>query len=710
MKIGKKYNIFILIIAAQCTIEGIFDYHEFKGLFSIFNEKNTILSPVEGAYLCETQQLEDFYNTEDPNQKKLPEYALMHEFFNVLEIGGIRENFRIGQKAQNWAKGLNGSLVGEIVGHLQKSTLEENKKKLAMRWKTQCLALNSTVKLTIANCYKMLDLIQASYNDDKLFTVGILTAVLYLKQSIKKQEMIDYLIILQSILGNSIFTEPLTTKIESDLLTQTYSDSELLASANINSEKAFFDSYFQGSKGEELEKIIAIGHVGMSEKIYPAKVLLGTYGFKGQAPEPNCADGALNDLLNILCYDTSTNKFNINLLPKGVQESLNEALKKFYATCYDPQKAATHEYQQAFFNIVSNIHGVKYYKGKNYAIEPSVQNMLDVVNFLLGTHAATWEALGTLLSTSQRKITCVIIIATDKISKVVITIHHNNSTDDVIVLNIQKEHASLDYAMREIAKKRNTIGDRGTLEIIKKTRESKHTIITKSENIITNAPVAALEQPVIQHVQTLKPEFLTETVPVTVQASSAEHKGTSLITHTTGHKKVAAIIKATYGSGNEFIDVTHIVKKMVGHPFYEFTGGSHSMNAFFGDPTPGIVKNLIIEVIYNDGTSGSLIIQEDDPFTLSYGSEISASPIHKKMIRIVKATYGFEGTFTDVTNTISEMLKKSPYEFASEKKSMNEMFGDPIPGTVKYLTIEVAYNDGTFETLKIRENDNFTLL
>ncbi len=391
-----------------------------------------------------------------------------------LEVRGIHENFRISQRAQNWAKGLNGTLIGEIVGHLQKGTLESIKEDLAARWKKRCLALDNSIKLTVSNCYKMICLIQKSYDDDKLLTVGMLTAILYLQQSVEKQEMVNYLESLRKILGDFIFTEPLTEIKKTDLLKQKYSDAELLAVANVNSSEAFFH-LFKEIKGEELEKIIAIGHVGMAERKYPGKIITHNYGFQGQPSVPNCADAALNDLLNNLLYDAHTSTFNLDFLPKNIQKSLNKDLKEFYAHYNDPQKVNTEEYQQAFFNITSNIQGVEYYKGRNYAIEPSVQNMLRVVNFLLGTNADIWEKLGALLSTSQRKIICKILPAKNEMdsSKVILIMHYiDRVEDDEIILNIHKNHASLHYEMREIAYKRKTLNERGTLEIIKKTRRS----------------------------------------------------------------------------------------------------------------------------------------------------------------------------------------------------------------------------------------------
>lgn len=81
----KCIALLIVMMVRQSEVRGVFDHHQFKGLLSIFNDAYCMLSPVEGAYLCETYQLEDFYNTQDQDQKKLPEYALIHEFFNILE-------------------------------------------------------------------------------------------------------------------------------------------------------------------------------------------------------------------------------------------------------------------------------------------------------------------------------------------------------------------------------------------------------------------------------------------------------------------------------------------------------------------------------------------------------------------------------------------------------------------------------------------------
>ncbi len=460
---NKKYAItYIFIILRLFTIKGSdFDFHQLKGLYTIFNQDNVMLSPIEGAYLYETQQLEDFYNTQNPEQQQLPEYTLIHNFFHILEVAGIRESLKVNQKAQNWALGLNGTLVGEIIGYLQKDHLTEHKETIATRWKAQCVALHSEVKLTVTNCCKTLDLIQKSYIDNKMFTVGMLTAILYLKRPIDKKEMIDYLVALQSILGDGIFTERLTETKKDLLLTQVYSDEELLKIAN----KEPIHRSFHRPEQTEIEEVIAIGHFGEFEKIYPRKIVNHSYGFKGQIPVANCVEATLNDLLNIICYDTSTNKFNLGLFPENVQNLINKDFKAFYAQYNNPQKTNCDEYQQIFFNLVSNIPGIEYYEGKNYAIDPTVQNMLYVINFLLGTHAETWNDLDILLSTPKRKLT--FFVTNHGTSSII----HITINDTSIKLNVTPRHSSLEYPERSIAW-RNFFKDDHILPIIRIARHS----------------------------------------------------------------------------------------------------------------------------------------------------------------------------------------------------------------------------------------------
>ncbi len=421
--------LFVLMLTNQFQVGGIYDPYSFKGLLTIFNKENEDLSPVIGAFACSSELLRNIYLW-GPDEWKTS--ILVKQLFHIVIIGDVAEDLLLDQKWSNPVIGFDGELVGNIVSWLKSGKSEQQKKEIVENIVTkhqnaiQKVGGQSGNVVSEKKAKDYLNVIAMSYDFDAQVTLMMLTAVLYLKFDIKKQEMINYLVALQAGMGDGVFTSLLTREKQEELVALEYSDQELNT----------------GSFEKEKAMVRDINSKNFSSNVSP-QVLQGRYGFNNHRAVANCAETALNDLLNIIAYNDVEKKFTVTMLPEAVQSSLSPRFRAFYEKYNDPKKVNIPEVQQAFMNMVSGIDGIEYVDGKNYEIEPTIENLLKVVNYLLGINAGTWQELGSLLSTSQREISCevdegnfTITFLFNEIESVVLRIEH-------------RQHAYLEYLVRK---------------------------------------------------------------------------------------------------------------------------------------------------------------------------------------------------------------------------------------------------------------------
>lgn len=152
------------------------------------------------------------------------------------------------------------------------------------------------------------------------------------------------------------------------------------------------------------------------------------------------------------------------------------------------------------------------------------------------------------------------------------------------------------------------------------------------------------------------------------------------------------IISATYGAGNESLDVTQKLKVLmntaIGEFGFGFAGGPGSFNRIFGgDPLPGQRKMLDIKYIDMQGKQQWHHIPEDRSFEL------------KNFSKIEQAFYG------NMKKDVTPELRKLIYlEFDALPRCFNKFFGDPAPGKAKTLTIEYSDANMEIKTKAIPEN------
>jgi len=170
------------------------------------------------------------------------------------------------------------------------------------------------------------------------------------------------------------------------------------------------------------------------------------------------------------------------------------------------------------------------------------------------------------------------------------------------------------------------------------------------------------------------------------------------------------ISKAIFGAGTNVVDVTSTMQQLVynkGGLTLDAFGqqSTKKMSALFGDPCPGVRKQLVIyyEVL---GTPKKITKKEDYKMTFMMdhiypqGTGKSPAPEEVKLfcVDIIKATYGLDKETCDVTSVLRGMVSehggKGLQAFGYKIKPngcMNKVFGDPCPGSDKILQVEYSW-------------------
>lgn len=155
---------------------------------------------------------------------------------------------------------------------------------------------------------------------------------------------------------------------------------------------------------DALEQMLvgAVLYAASSER-YPAVALMGSFGYQGKAPVSNCVETTLHNFFNLLLFDKATQQYTLELLPSALQ--ISDRLRVFYRNAENMLAKNTNldSVRQAWMDTVSGLPEIEYVHG-DYEIRSKPNNVLRVINTLLGTTASSFEELGTLLSTSARTI------------------------------------------------------------------------------------------------------------------------------------------------------------------------------------------------------------------------------------------------------------------------------------------------------------------
>jgi len=163
------------------------------------------------------------------------------------------------------------------------------------------------------------------------------------------------------------------------------------------------------------------------------------------------------------------------------------------------------------------------------------------------------------------------------------------------------------------------------------------------------------------------------------------------------------VVKAVYGADSTWADVTDKVKAKV-------ADGKLSVEATndnFGDPLEGTQKFLKVTVSYK---GKELVFQADENATLEItqaaleaaSAKETAAPAASGNLEIVKAVYGAESTWADVTEKVKAKVANGKLSV----EASNDNFGDPLEGTQKFLKVNYKLNG---KELEKQADENATL-
>jgi hypothetical protein len=141
------------------------------------------------------------------------------------------------------------------------------------------------------------------------------------------------------------------------------------------------------------------------------------------------------------------------------------------------------------------------------------------------------------------------------------------------------------------------------------------------------------------------------------------------------------ILRAEYGAGSQFIDVTSRLNSQI-------QGGQLNLqvtNATMGgDPAQGQNKILNVQYMYN-GLQAQTVVREGDYLQLGG----SSSTIEQGGLQILRAQYGAGNQFIDVTSRLNSQIQGGQLNLQVTNATMG---GDPAQGQNKMLNVQYVYN------------------
>jgi hypothetical protein len=169
---------------------------------------------------------------------------------------------------------------------------------------------------------------------------------------------------------------------------------------------------------------------------------------------------------------------------------------------------------------------------------------------------------------------------------------------------------------------------------------------------------------------------------------------------TLGAPKRGEIIRADYGSGNRWVDVTQRVRSFIRGDALDFRVDNATLGA---DPAPGRAKVLRLQVREKNGKTRRLTFQENEYVSLrgysggntAYGSDL----------QILRGDYGAGNRVVDVTNRLNSQIRSGQLNI---QVTNNNMGGDPAPGNRKTLRVLYSYNGRQSEVV-VNEGDDLRL-
>ncbi len=165
------------------------------------------------------------------------------------------------------------------------------------------------------------------------------------------------------------------------------------------------------------------------------------------------------------------------------------------------------------------------------------------------------------------------------------------------------------------------------------------------------------------------------------------------------------VVRADYGSGNTWRDVTSQVSSMIHNNQLNFQVTNDGLG---GDPAPGQVKQLRLQVRSERGDVQTMTFRENDIVNLAItNSGASGWPGSggKGGLRITQAQYGSGNRMRDVTGLLNSQIQNG---HIGMRVGNDTLGGDPAPGSTKSLIVSYV-SGGRPGQITLGEGDYLTL-
>jgi len=157
------------------------------------------------------------------------------------------------------------------------------------------------------------------------------------------------------------------------------------------------------------------------------------------------------------------------------------------------------------------------------------------------------------------------------------------------------------------------------------------------------------------------------------------------------------IIRADYGSGNNWVDVTDRVRSLVQGDSLNFTVDGNTLGA---SQRNGRNRALRLQLRDSEGTSRQVTYRDGQQVNLPVYNSYQSSDLH-----INRAVYGSGGRSVDVTSRLNSQIQGGQLNLEVSNQTMGR---DPAPNQPKTLTVQYTLN-GRSNQVVVNEGDTLRL-
>lgn len=159
------------------------------------------------------------------------------------------------------------------------------------------------------------------------------------------------------------------------------------------------------------------------------------------------------------------------------------------------------------------------------------------------------------------------------------------------------------------------------------------------------------------------------------------------------------ITKALYGTGTNTVDVKAGVSSHIKEGELNLVVSPDSLGV--EDPAPGQTKQLTVSYTINNGDVNTKSAYDNEAIIVNAPSERLASGLD-----IVKASYGYAGNMTDVTDAIRNYIKDGLIKLKVSPTALG--IPDPNPNKQKVLEVDYTLN-GAKNSESVKDNSTFSV-